>query len=125
MKDRPGKHDKQYIYGNYLRVRFISYSTERENRYGNNLRAWKIQGNTVHVYTCTCTCTRRCGPDLTIYMYMYMCTNVCNKSQSTNTLISRVYNKERKRVSNTLYDPCNMCSESHVPGIQTLTNESA
>ena len=37
----------------------------------------------------------------------------------------RVYNKERKRVSNALYGLCNMCSESHVPGIQTLTNESA
>ena len=40
-------------------------------------------------------------------------------------LATRVYNKERKRVSNVLYGPCNMCSESHAPGIQTLTNESA
>ena len=29
---------------------------------------------------------------------------------------SRVYNKERKRVSNALYGPCNMCLESHAPG---------
>ena len=39
--------------------------------------------------------------------------------------VARVYNKERKRVSNELYGPCNMCSESHAPEIQTLTNESA
>ena len=39
--------------------------------------------------------------------------------------LARVYNKERKRVSNALYGPCNMCSESHAPGIQTLTNKSA
>ena len=36
-------------------------------------------------------------------------------------VIPRVYNKERK---NALYGPCNMCLESHMPGIQTLTNES-
>ena len=27
-------------------------------------------------------------------------------------------------MSNALYTPCKMFSESHVPGIQTLTNES-
>ena len=40
-------------------------------------------------------------------------------------VLSRVYNKEEKRVSNALYAVCKMFSESHVPGIQTLTNESA
>ena len=40
-------------------------------------------------------------------------------------IISRVCNKEGKRVSNALYTPCEMFSESHVPGIQTLTNENA
>ena len=38
---------------------------------------------------------------------------------------ARVYNKEEKRVSNALYAPCKMFSESHAPGIQTLTNENA
>ena len=46
------------------------------------------------------------------------------KKISIPNLKTRVYN-ERKRVSNALYGPCNMCSESHTPGIQTLTNESA
>ena len=41
------------------------------------------------------------------------------------TLIPRVYNKEEKRVSNALYVPYKMFSESHAPGIQTLSNESA
>ena len=36
--------------------------------------------------------------------------------------VARVYNKEEKRVSNTLYALCKMFSESHAPGIQTLTN---
>ena len=40
-------------------------------------------------------------------------------------LLSRVNNKERKRVSNALYTPYEMFSESHAPGIQKLTNESA
>ena len=40
-------------------------------------------------------------------------------------IVSRVYNKEEKRVSNALYALCKMFSESHAPGIQTLTNESA
>ena len=35
------------------------------------------------------------------------------------------FRKEEKRVSNALYALCKMFSESHVPGIQTLTNESA
>ena len=39
-------------------------------------------------------------------------------------LLTRVYNKEEKRVSNMLYAPCKMFSESHTPGIQTLTYES-
>ena len=39
--------------------------------------------------------------------------------------MSRVYNNERKRVSNALYGLCNMCSESHAPGIQTLTNDDS
>ena len=37
---------------------------------------------------------------------------------------ARVNNKEGKRVSNALYTPCKMFSESHAPGIQKLTNES-
>ena len=32
--------------------------------------------------------------------------------------------KEDKRVSNALYALCKMFSESHVPGIQIMTNES-
>ena len=42
-------------------------------------------------------------------------------------LVSRVYNREEKRVSNALYALCKMLmfSESHMPGIQTLTNENA
>ncbi len=36
----------------------------------------------------------------------------------------RVYNKEKKRVLNVLYAPCKMFSESHMPEIQTLMNES-
>ena len=39
-------------------------------------------------------------------------------------VVSIVYNKEEKRVSNTLYATCKMFLESHAPGIQTLTNES-
>ena len=39
-------------------------------------------------------------------------------------LLTRVYNKEEKRVLNVLYALCRMFSESHTPGIQTLTNES-
>ena len=38
-------------------------------------------------------------------------------------LLPRVHNKKEKRVLNALYAPCKMFSESHVPGIQTLTNE--
>ena len=33
--------------------------------------------------------------------------------------------KEGKRVSNALYGLCKMFSESHAPGIQILTNQSA
>ena len=40
-------------------------------------------------------------------------------------IISRVNNKERNRVLNALYTPYKMFSESHAPGIQKLTNESA
>ena len=40
-------------------------------------------------------------------------------------ILPRVNNKERKRVSNVLYTPYEMFSESHAPGIQKLTNESA
>ena len=36
---------------------------------------------------------------------------------------SSIRNKEEKRVSNVLYALCKMFSESHTPGIQTLTNE--
>ena len=43
---------------------------------------------------------------------------------TTLPVTSRVYNKEEKRVSNALYALCKMFSESHTPGIQTLTNES-
>ena len=35
-----------------------------------------------------------------------------------------IHNKEEKRVSNVLYALCKMFSESHAPGIQTLTNEN-
>ena len=42
-----------------------------------------------------------------------------------NKILSRVTNKEGKRVSNALYTPHEMFSESHAPGIQKLTNESA
>ena len=38
--------------------------------------------------------------------------------------MTRVYNKEEKRVLNALYGPCKMFSESHASGIQILTNES-
>jgi hypothetical protein len=37
---------------------------------------------------------------------------------------TRVNNKEGKRVSNALYAPYGMFSESHAPGTQKLTNES-
>ena len=40
-------------------------------------------------------------------------------------ILSRVNNKEGKRVSNALYTQYKMFSESHTPGIQKLTNESA
>ena len=40
-------------------------------------------------------------------------------------IIARVNNKGGKRVSNALYVPYKMFSESHAPGIQKLTNESA
>ena len=40
-------------------------------------------------------------------------------------MCARVYNKEEKRVSNMLYAPRKIFSESHTPGIQTLTTESA
>ena len=40
-------------------------------------------------------------------------------------ILSRVNNKEGKRVSNALYTPYKMFSESHAPGIQKLTNQSA
>ena len=40
-------------------------------------------------------------------------------------IISRVNNKEEKRVSNALYSPYKMFTESHVPGIQKWTNQSA
>ena len=40
-------------------------------------------------------------------------------------ILSRVNNKERKRVSNELYTPYEMFSESHAPGIKKSTNESA
>ena len=43
---------------------------------------------------------------------------------SIATCIPRVCNKEEKRVTNTLYALCRMFSESHLPGIQTLTTES-
>ena len=35
-----------------------------------------------------------------------------------------IKSKEEKRVLNALYAPCKVFSENHVPGIQTLTNES-
>ena len=38
---------------------------------------------------------------------------------------TRVNNKEGKRVSNSLYTPYKMFSDSHVPGIKKLTNQSA
>ena len=41
------------------------------------------------------------------------------------TLTPRVNNKEEKRVSNALYTPYKMFSESHAPGIQKSTNQSA
>ncbi len=40
-------------------------------------------------------------------------------------VLPRINNKEGKRVSNALYTPYKMFSESHAPGIQKLTNESA
>ena len=40
-------------------------------------------------------------------------------------VLIRENNKEGKRVSNALYTPYKMFSESHAPGIQKLTNESA
>jgi hypothetical protein len=39
--------------------------------------------------------------------------------------ISRVNNKEGKRVLNALYAPYKMFSENHTPEIKILTNESA
>ena len=48
-----------------------------------------------------------------------------NLSVHLNLVIARVNNKEGKRVSNALYTPYKMFSESHTPGIQKLTNESA
>ena len=51
--------------------------------------------------------------------------SACIDTDDAHFITSKVYNKERKRVLNALYGPCNMCSESHAPGIQTLTNESA
>ena len=39
--------------------------------------------------------------------------------------LPRVHNKVEKRVLNALYALSKMLSESHVPGIQTLTNENA
>ena len=36
-----------------------------------------------------------------------------------------INNKEEKRVSNALYTPYKMFSESHAPGIQKSTNQSA
>ena len=46
-------------------------------------------------------------------------------SISYTIMYTRVYSKEEKRVSNVLYAPCKVFSESHMPGIQTLANESA
>ena len=56
---------------------------------------------------------------------MVICLSLYNVPIKLQFIQARVYNKERKRVSNALYGPCNMCLESHAPGIQTLTNESA
>ena len=56
----------------------------------------------MHVRTCVCVC---------------VCVCVCAYAYA-----SRVYSKEE---SNVLYALCKMFSESHVPGIQTLTNENA
>ena len=58
------------------------------------------------------------------------CTSHTRKKITLRVRISkllepRVYNKEEKRVSSVLYGPCKTFSESHVPGIQTLTNENA
>ena len=55
-------------------------------------------------------------------IYMILNTSLNSKDQS---ILSRVYNKEEKRVLNALYAPCKMFLESHMPRIQTLTNESA
>ena len=46
-------------------------------------------------------------------------------SISYTIMYTRVYSKEEKGVSNVLYAPCKVFSESHTPGIQTLTNEGA
>ena len=48
----------------------------------------------------------------------------CRRVTPSNFFLTRVYTKEEKRVSNVLYGLCKMFSESHAPGIQTLTNES-
>ena len=50
--------------------------------------------------------------------------SVCN-IEKLGMGLARVYKTEEKRVSNALYTPCKMFSESHAPGIQTLTNENA
>ena len=42
----------------------------------------------------------------------------------SHVILARVYNKEEKWVSNTLYALCKMFSESHAPGIQKLTSEN-
>ena len=43
----------------------------------------------------------------------------------TADMLPRVNNKEGKRASNALYTLYKMFLESHAPGIQKLTNESA
>ena len=45
-------------------------------------------------------------------------------SDSIPNIKSKINDKEGKRVSNVLYTPNKIFSESHVPGIQKLTNES-
>ena len=62
-----------------------------------------------------------------ILFCLHTCIVMCsvNLSVHLNLVIARINNKEGKRVSNALYTPYKMFSESHTSGIQKLTNESA
>ena len=82
------------------------------------------ENHSLHVHTCT-VCTTPislkivyCTEGQSVHEYIVTAYYVSSKShrghQHVHNIKSKLNNKDRKRVSNTIYNPCNMFSASNV-----------